>query len=211
MLQWLALLSMVADHADKLLGIGSPVLLSFGRFAFPVFAFLVARNVGRSSDPGAYVHRMIFWGLVAQPVFMFAFDTLRLNVLFSLALIALACLALQKDKRLLLVGAVGAAAFCDYGILGCLFGLACFVALRSPDWRWWLTPALLAVGFTPLRWAWVVVLAVECCALSTVPAGALLDRRPVSSWARRFVSRFFYAFYPAHLAVLLLTAVAVAS
>lgn len=205
MLQWLALLSMVADHTDKLLHLNSPVLLTAGRFAFPVFAFLVARNVDRSHDPVGYIQRMVLWGLIAQPVFMLAFAAsgFRFNVLFSLALIATACLALRQDRIWLLVACLVAAIWCDYGILGCVFGLFCYVAIRAP--QWWPAAVILAVGFTPLLWWWVVCLAVLCCWLSLYEH-SLLDWRPSTNTLRWIQSRFFYLFYPAHLALLVFAA-----
>ncbi|HET7369510.1 MAG TPA: TraX family protein [Gammaproteobacteria bacterium] len=88
---------------------------------------MVARNVGRSSNPEGYVKRLVLWGVVAQPIFWLAFHSygFRLSVLLSLALIVAGCLSLRLPARqgLLAVAVFGTLAhWCDYGTIGYVFG-----------------------------------------------------------------------------------------
>lgn len=90
-LKVIAILSMVADHcAYFLMGPDAPfygVLRSFGRIAFPVFAFLVAEGFAHSRNRMRYFLILILAGIVSEiPWYILNGADGTHNVMFTLAL-----------------------------------------------------------------------------------------------------------------------------
>jgi hypothetical protein len=56
------------------------------RLVFPIFALIVAQNLEHHHvNPKRYISRLVFYGILAQPVYMICFQTAQFNVLFTLA------------------------------------------------------------------------------------------------------------------------------
>ncbi|MDR9468216.1 TraX family protein [Marinospirillum sp.] len=92
--QWLAVISMTADHSARYLVPGLPdyywVAGTLGRLAFPFFAALVAWHaLFNSRHLGRYSLRILMIGLIAQPVYAWMLQeplsSATLNVCFTLA------------------------------------------------------------------------------------------------------------------------------
>jgi hypothetical protein len=92
--QWLAVISMTADHSARYLLPGFPdyywVAATLGRLAFPFFAALVAWHaLFNSRSLGRYSLRILIIGLTAQPAYAWMLQepltTATLNVCFTLA------------------------------------------------------------------------------------------------------------------------------
>ncbi len=212
LLKWIALLLMTGDHILKVLGIGYvPVVAELGRVAFPVFALVMAYNLGQpGADAGRTAKRLAFWGLVASPAAYFAFGTvLPLNVLLTFA-VAAAAIAAYERRQWLLVAVLAFAVplvldyawpgvwlvmeawfwFSGYGRrVRSVFGLWDPMATAFPFWLW------ACMGL--LCWyngnAW---------ALLALPVLLLAEH----DWSIPRVGRFFYVYYVAHLALLALIA-----
>ena len=153
--QWLAVISMTADHAARYLQPGLTdyfwLATTLGRLAFPLFAALVAWHaLFNSRHLGRYTFRILLIGLIAQPGYAWMLQeplsSALLNVCFTLAAgLALTgllkqALVLQATRRdffaslyfvlglvLALLAAWLVAPWVDYGLVGILLvpALAC--------------------------------------------------------------------------------------
>lgn len=110
--QWLAVISMTADHAARYLIPGLPdyywLAATLGRLAFPFFAALVAWHaLFNSRHLGRYSLRILVIGILAQPGYAWMLQeplgTAVLNVCFTLAgglvLTGLLKTALQRQQQ----------------------------------------------------------------------------------------------------------------
>lgn len=195
-LKWVALLSMVVDHANKALfdshlGWAVPI----GRIAMPIFALLVAYNAARpGADLGKSLRRMLIAGLLAQPFHAVLFDGhhLPLNILFTFAAsIAAMMLIERKLEPIALALVLVAGLFVDYAWVGIAGVLAVWSWRRTGRDCW-----LQVIGVTFVCYCVWIGNAWPLLALPLiVAAGFYAPYVPRLRW-------FFWAFYPTHLAAL---------
>ena len=208
-IKWVALVLMALDHVNKYLYAEKlPVIFQCGRIVMPMFGFVLAYNLARPDALARGVHgrmmyRLTLAGLAASPMFIIlngmyvtANAWWPLNILIMLLLVvALTDLIERGGARcyalavtLFLFGG----AFVEYlwmGVLSCLGAwLFCRDASTSRLLLWFLgTLSLTVVNGN----AW---------ALAAIPmvlmAGRIEFHLPRLTWV-------FYAFYPAHLLLLL--------
>ncbi|PZV15238.1 MAG: TraX family protein [Leptolyngbya sp.] len=164
-----------------------------GRLSFPLFIWLLVQGEAHTRDIWRYVLRLVALGAVTQPIYQLTFGTARPNILFVL-LLGLVCLRLARNfprfEIPIWLGAVGLSVGLDLGYGSYGIGLLILTRYFRRGWLW----AMLWVGFHWL-WAWVD-------GPYQLPAIAVLlifwfangDRGPKARW--------FYASYPAHLALL---------
>jgi hypothetical protein len=189
----LAAATMLIDHIGVVFfpdAIGWRIV---GRLSFPLFIWLLVQGEAHTRDIWRYVLRLVALGAVTQPIYQLTFGTARPNILFEL-LLGLVCLRLARNfprfEIPIWLGAVGLSVGLDLGYGSYGIGLLILTRYFRRDWLW----AVLWVGFHWL-WAWVD-------GPFQLPAIAVLlifwfangDRGPKARW--------FYAFYPAHLALL---------
>jgi hypothetical protein len=212
---------MTVDHANRVVwGKESEWMVLIGRFAFPLFAFLVARNSLYTSNPWKYAGRLLIFAVISQPLYALALDhpwLSPLNVLFTLTLGLLAVTCWHRGWLLLIPLPLLAGYFVEYGIAGvAAVGLCRFLieALQTPSSTFpvrrygrvaggvggmlFLCFHLNASFYLP----WVVAAFSLGFATLLLPPMARLEAR----WDWRGSKWFFYAFYPGHLALLLLWA-----
>jgi hypothetical protein len=153
------------------------------------------------------LRRLLVWALVTQPIYaaLTAEMGVRLNVLFSLAAGA-ALVILLRQRRHIWVGVAAAALiavnqFLDGGAPAPLALAAAYACRRRPPVMMVLVTLAAAINAwvkTPeVPGAWVTVWIAPLLLVASPRVAALLPRAP--RWA-------FYAFYPAHLAVIWLVA-----
>jgi len=199
-LKVIAILAMTIDHVGAILLPDVAWLRFIGRIAFPLFAYQLAIGYIHTKSPRHYVFRLALWGLLAQPVYMIAFGVhlWELNIFATLLLGICAMwgwghrhwwavmLAVLPPLVQLWLPRVGP----DYGIYGVLLCLVSFIFAHD---RGVLVRAhaLLHVLAAGLLWP------AQICALASIPFILAPPRVHV-----RHLQRFFYAYYPAHLAVL---------
>lgn len=206
LLKWLAVILMTGDHAAKLLYGGYvPVVFELGRLAFPIFALVMAYNLAQpGADVAKSVKRLFVWGVIAQPVYVWAFGALLpVNVLLSFALAA-ACVLCAQNRRwgLLAVLAGPLPLFVDYQWSGVVLVLAWWWAYKL---RYESRVGLVDLDALELR-GWTAVCAFIPLCLYNANAWALLAlpvmqlsnfdmQVPRTRWA-------FYIYYVVHLALL---------
>lgn len=210
-LKWVALVLMALDHLAALLldgGVATALRLA-GRLAFPLFGALLAYNlVVRGVSPRRYLVVLAALALPAQVPFTLAFGP-RGNVFVALFAGVLVVAAAQLAARRgfdwqgvgVLAGAVALVTIggplVDYGQAGMLL---------VPAWALWFAAPVAPVA---------ALLLVELLALNWGTVGAVVPLLvpAVLTWAgswrfelRRLPRWVAYAFYPGHLALLLLLA-----
>jgi len=201
-LKLIAIVSMTVDHVGAILLPQVGWLRIIGRVAFPLFAYQLAVGYLHTRNLTHYVLRLAVWGLIAQPIYMIAFGvrlwTLNIFATLLLGLLAIwgwdhrrwwaVALALSLASIQLWLPAVGP----DYGLYGVLLCLASFVLFRDR--------VQLAVGHGLLHvLAGIMFWPSQVYALASIPFILWPPRLHLGR-----LSRLFYAYYLAHLALLVL-------
>ena len=218
-LKIIAVLSMVAAHcAYFLMGPDAPfygMFRSFGRIAFPVFAFLVAEGFANSRNRLRYFLILVLFGIISEPPWhMLNGADGSHNVMFTLSL-GVAALAvfdrLCEHGPLSFIGVLAVAALAwwlgtDYDWRGVLM-IFLFYILRHGTMRPWLerssthfpSQALLQFIFTfPLMAHYGIAGAMLASAVIFLYDGT-------RGFIRGSTAKYaFYAIYPAHLLLIAL-------
>jgi len=200
-IKWLATLLMVIDHVGFLLE-AEPMRI-VGRLSFPLFAWVLAQNWKRQepeSSAKPLITRLMLFGIISQIPYTILFFKLNFNILISFALIIVTFTQIHKAQghKKILIMILGLVAAQLWGIDYGWYAIACpllMINLKGKgDRMWWIswivtntiyatTSGYLLQLFgilTPLILAW------------HKPAK---DRKPTA-----VEKRFFYYFYPIHLA-----------
>ena len=195
---------MLSDHINQILLLYVPPLSNFGRLAFPLFAFLIAYNiVRRGVAPQRYLLPLLGFGLLSQPVHMWAFDRSELNILFTLLLGVLYVLLVRwlKEKGvpryaahlLALSLCVVPSSYVSYKFFG-PFLIPLFAAFLK-------FPSPIAVPFLGIYLMLTNLLApISVYTLLIVPALVAVHYVPFT--LPRSSKWIFYGFYPLHLGLL---------
>lgn len=206
-LKWLALALMTLDHINKyFFGEKLPGAFELGRIAMPLFAFVLAYNLARPGAlaSGIYLRtmkRLALFGVAATPFFIglggLAFGWWPLNIMFMLLVAAATLYLAEKGGRARIWAAAGVF------LVGGAFVEFWWFALAFVVCAWWYckTASKAALVAWVLAAASLYVVNRNLWALAAMPlilAAPLVDVR-----MPRF-RHVFYAYYPAHLAVLLL-------
>ncbi|MFJ3076460.1 TraX family protein [Pseudomonas sp. NPDC087029] len=213
LVKWTAMLTMVADHL-RFLWPAADGLFIVGRLAFPLFCLAIAANVARASSIHVrYLGWMLAFAVVSEgPYRWLDPHTQTFSVIPTLALGVLVAWGVRHPQwwaRLAGLGAVLTGALFSqqlmYGLPGVLLPAGWLMARRVGGASW-LLPCLLAVAGN-LTNSWLrghllapVTLLTMAAALSAIPVGCLLLR--LDHWRVPAVKRWGYLFYPAHLLVL---------
>ena len=179
-----------------------------GRMAFPIFCFLLVEGFMRTGNAKKYALRLGIFSLISEVPFDLAlssavFEWTYQNVFFTLLIGFGAMMVLDYIERtewslfakalssgvILLGGAVLAEVLrTDYGAKGVLAILALYLFRRSRQWQ-------LVAGCAAFLWEMPAL-------IGFIPIALYNGRRGMK------LKYFFYAFYPVHLVLLYLIAVA---
>lgn len=205
-LKWLALALMTLDHVNKyLLADALPWAFAAGRLTMPIFGFVFAYNLAR---PGANasglrlrtMKRLALYGALASPVFMALGGLLAgwwpLNIMFMLLASAGVIHLAEKGGSAHLAAALGlflaAGAMVEFWWPGIAFVVAA--------WWYFKTGRQAALVACALCLAILYPVNQNLWALGVIPL--MLAAQHVECAVPR-VKHLFYAYYPAHLAMIL--------
>lgn len=215
-LKLIAIVSMVSDHVGSAFFPGNPIFRWIGRLAFPIFCYCMTVGLLYTHDAKKYLSRLAIFALISQPFYILAKDHRHIlenitnwNIFFTLFISLLTMLGFKERKWwLFATGALVLGIFnFDYGYTGILLMLIFYLCRQKPV----LGVALYVVSYIPAVLfgsglddpnALIVggyAIGFEIFALLALPLiFARTSLKPkVPKW-------FFYAFYPAHLAVIAL-------
>ncbi len=204
-LKWLALVLMTLDHINKFLYAGMlPFAFEAGRLVMPLFAFILGFNMARPQAMAREVQvrtigRLLVFGLLATPPFVVLLGWWPLNILFTLAT-SVAIIHLlerggmkQQIAALALFGVAGLVVeFAWFGMLCCVSAWAYCRRPTNARLTLWLVAVVFLWAVNHNLWAGMVV--------------PLVLAAPHLTFQVRRSGRFFYFFYPAHLAVMMVAA-----
>lgn len=175
----------------------------------PLFAYSVARGYYYSEKKGAvkkYAFNIAVFAIVSQlPYHFFVKNTLNIGATWLLSILLLYFLMQERRggvKFAACMGVILATWFVpvDYGLGGVLYPLCFYLFLlraRKPLWAFAGTSALFVVSVLLYGSHGLMQVFTMLC----VPVLLLLERWDDSIHINK---RFFYAFYPVHIAILLL-------
>jgi hypothetical protein len=222
-LKIIAIVAMTADHigtvfAPQLPMWGKVALFAPGGLTFPIMAFLLTVGYQHTRNVRKYIQRLFVFALIAIVPFWWALMP-QLNVLFTLLMgLIIIYLYDHLKNRLLfvlaLLVAIIATGWCDWSYVGVPM-ILCYHIIRHPVrrvvfpvalmWFTWILELLLlsVAGTSPIQ----SVLFVNLPGIAYVFVGCTLTIPLLLSYNGRRgapLKYFFYAYYPAHLALLAL-------
>lgn len=211
LLKVIAIIAMVIDHIGFMFFPEHIEFRILGRIAFPIFAFQLAKGYLHTSNKNQYLSRLWVFALLSQIPYTLYFETFNLNILFTL-IISLFLIDRIHKKEWYWIFPIAFLSFLpriapdlptfDYGWYGILTPLA-FYFLSLPNQKFKLL--LAQVALTGL-YVWSgETFEVQWFALIGVLIVLYL---PLDKWKVYLNKSFFYWFYPAHLAFLLLLKIA---
>ncbi|MBP1993440.1 TraX family protein [Paenibacillus eucommiae] len=199
---WIAMLSMLIDHIGYSWFPEENLWRMIGRLAFPIYAFGIVKSMEHTSDRRQYLKRLALLALISQIPYMFLFDTLKINVIGTFAVIVFTCFQTDENKSYAsrAVWFIGAALllemFADYGAYAMLLVLV---------YRYTTGLTMLLLHFT-LNVLWWYGKGWEIQMWSVLPSllFAAWQVRNVSKKRLRIPAWLWRGFYPVHLMVLVL-------
>jgi TraX protein. len=218
-LKIIAILGMTANHIAHAFGGEMPdglyyALMMLGGLTFPIMAYLMSEGYKYTKNMKKYAGRLFIFACISLVPFYMALGYYMLNVLFTF-LIGLGILYLdeQLKKRwlfwLIFIGAILFTACCDWAFIGVPM-ILCYHTIKNryarvivPVSFMWLMTAFMGVSYfflpdaigTRQMISQALYGFIGCTA--TIPI--LLSYKGERGRSMKY---FFYAYYPAHLAVL---------
>lgn len=211
-LKIIAMVTMTCDHVGLELLPQYPILRILGRLAFPIFAYMIAEGCRYTHSKKRYFLRLLGLGMLCQVVYFFATGSLYQCILMTFSLSAgLIFLMEWAEKQNKVPGTLAAwggflavGFLCiflptllpgtDYGVDYGFFGVCLPVFIwAGKTKKEKLLACALGLSLVALRFG-----GNQWFSLGAVPLLALYNgRRGKSS-----IGRFFYIYYPLHLAVI---------
>jgi hypothetical protein len=201
-LKLFAMVAMTCDHVGLQLLPQVPLLRMIGRLALPVYAFLIAEGCRHTRSFPRYLARMAAMAALCQVVYLVAMGSLYMCILVTFSL-SISLIWAWKSGKPLLAAAVTALAFflcvvlpdlvpgfeIDYGLPGVLLPVLIYFGKPMPVF---LCAGLALLGLSLGGNQWLAFAAVPVILLYNGERG------------KRNLGRFFYWYYPLHLAVIYL-------
>ena len=209
-LKIIAIVSMVIDHCAYFLIDNDTLLYNamrcVGRIAFPVFALLVAEGFAYTHNRKRYFAQLLVFAVISEvPWYLLNGADGTHNVMFTLALGVAALAILEKMKE--------NGIFCGVAILS----IACFATWSGVDYEWRGILMILVLNLlrnqnTNLPFPYGRMMQILCAFPLMIHYGGIGALLACSilflydgtrGFIKGDVAKYgFYAFYPAHLAVI---------
>ncbi|MBO5868894.1 MAG: hypothetical protein J6Q54_08305 [Oscillospiraceae bacterium] len=210
-LKLIALITMTIDHIGYILLPQYRILRIIGRLAFPIYAYMIAEGCIYTKSMGKYLTTLAVTAVICQ-ISTFLAGSLYLNIMVTFSLSVGIIRLLKKAKatgkllwKLAFLLAVAGAYFLaevmpvflpgtdygiDYGFLGIILPVGLYVC-KNKQQKLCVLAVVLAM-LSGLYWS------VQWYSLLSIPLLALYNGSR-GKWKLKWL---FYAWYPAHLAVL---------
>lgn len=201
-LKIIAIISMVIDHTGYALFSNDLIMRSIGRIAFPLFTYCAMIGYFKTKNLKKYIMRLLFIGLISQPIYMILFNTYNPNIMFTIILEVLLYYSLDNKKWLFLPFFVVLSFIfrVDYA-LTYLFLVPIFYYFRSNKFIIFL--AYIAFYFnyaiSDIIYPNNIPACITSCAIFALPFILINTKTNV-----KINKYFFYIFYPLHLLIILL-------
>lgn len=220
-LKIIAIIGMTMDHIGIIMGDFIPpwlkvVLYAPGGLTFLIMAYLMEEGYRHTKNFKKYALRLFIFALISLLPFMWAMKMFAFNVIFSLfaGLIAIYLYDHMKNRVLYWIVFVLLAAitiFCDWPVIGVII-ILCHHTIKNKKRRV-ITPVIIAC---------VTLVIPMLLQYFLIPGTALIDILPSIAYGLvgctatiplllnyngergKPMKYFFYAYYPAHLAILAL-------
>lgn len=204
LLKWFALLAMTVFHFSKAVMLNQPeFFVLIGRLAFPVFGFILGYNLAAALAKNdvniekRLMRMLLMFGCFAQPFYWgFVHSIVPLNIMFSLALGVFIIFRYRNISAWVILGLIGF--IVDYAWAGPLYVLASY--FFSKDLLNHRISLVTSISFI------LAIVLISLTVSSPYPLLVLPLLFLGLLWNPQFqlprCKWFFYAFYPAHLAVL---------
>jgi len=193
-IKWIATGLMLTDHIGLILNL--QILRILGRLSFPLFIWVFAQNWRRENDKNKLSRQLLLFAILSQIPYVLMSNQLKLNVMFSFFWITKTFLYLRKSENKLLVLAVGMIGGeilkIDYGWYGIASSLLMLEFKVSQHWI--LGWSLINVAYT-IYSGWHPQIFAIFTPLILIFYKPNHDRKPSA-----IEKRFFYYFYPIHIA-----------
>jgi len=200
-IKWLAVVLMLIDHIGFM--IEAEPMQIIGRLSFPMFAWVFARNWERrkaEDSPEKLINRLILFGNLAQIPYILLLTHLKMNILISFALVAITFDRVHKlteNKKIMavIIGCISAEFLgVEYGWYSLICTLMMINFKGSGGKRWWI--------------AWLIINILYCISAKSsiqifgILTPALLSLHDTTKDKKPTIieKKFFYYFYPIHLA-----------
>lgn len=195
MLKLLAILFMVIDHIGAIIYPDTELFRVIGRLAFPIFAYQLAQGYAHTSNYNKYMFRLWIFAIISQIPYTLAFDTLRLNVMFTFVIALFLIDKVAKKEYYWLFSVLALVYFVeiDYSLYGILLPVAFYIFKDKKMWAFILTSIMTVIYMLYLQQFIVVY------ALIGIAIALYLPRNEVKVKMNKY---FFYWFYPIHISIL---------
>jgi hypothetical protein len=197
-IKYLATLLMVLDHIGLLLQIDE--LRIIGRLSFPLFCWILARNWERRGEKtaNALIGRLLFFGIISQFPYILLVNRIELNVLLSFLVCVLTFSEVHKTNKKLILLLSGMTAAQVLNVSYGWFAVACPLLMLSfkgfGSKGWWFCWISANVLYT-ITCGYFIQIVATVTPLILMYHNREKDRKPTA-----IEKKFFYYFYPIHLA-----------
>jgi hypothetical protein len=176
-------------------------LRAIGRLSFPLFCWVFSKNWQRNKTTEKahnLMGRLMLFGCISQIPYIILFNRLELNILFSFLLSTETFYLIRKTNKKILILAVGMitaelldASYGWYAILCPLMLMGFNNESKKPWWSIWI---LINIAYT-FSAGWITQILAVTAPVILLYHNPDKDRKPT-----RTEKKFFYYFYPIHLA-----------
>jgi len=190
---------MTLDHINKILFNYNYYILTFiGRLAFPLFCLFIVRNyLYYTSSVSKYALRLFIFGLISQPVVMYAFNYpwYTLNIFFSLLCGLLLLVALDTKDYMLLFLVIVTSYFTEYNYFGLFLIYTFYTVYKRGNIISHLAMlgALVLITMPDYTWSSLVIYFVVTVLQEIENYKIIYKQR------HKLFKYVFYIYYPAHL------------
>jgi len=206
-LKWLGIVSMTSDHVGILFFNHIDIFRMFGRFAFPIFGFVLVYNfIYHSTNKEKYIKRLILVALLVEPIHFICFQNhyIGLNIFFIYAF-ALSILYVyelvqdnknpKKSQKLFLLVLIGifilVSQYIEFYVSGLLLVLSFYFTIKNN--KFIIITFLFLIILNAPDFKYII------STLMILPVGYLITKININIPRLKY---FFYSYYPLHLLLL---------